>query len=87
MSTENDIYNFVVEYLERSSPVPGDTVEAIKAYRYLDAGHINSFALFPFIMELEDQFGVSFSAEDTQSDEFRTVGGVVGMVVDKVRAA
>ena len=32
----------------------------------------------------EDKFDIEFSAEDTQSDEFRTIGGLVKMITDKI---
>jgi acyl carrier protein len=36
-----------------------------------------------FILEIEECFGILLSAEDTQSDEFRTVGGIIALVERK----
>ena len=82
MSTE--VYAFVIELLERKRAVPGSSDAERRAYRYLDAGHVDSLAIMPFILEIEDRFGVELSAEDTQSDGFRTVGGVADLVAAKL---
>lgn len=74
----------VIELLERSEPLPGDDLEGKLAYRYLDAGHIDSFAIINLIVEIEDTFGVSLSTEATQSDTFRTVGGIVTLVSEQL---
>jgi acyl carrier protein len=36
-----------------------------------------------FILEIEESFGISLLAEDTQSDEFRTIGGIITLVERK----
>lgn len=82
----DEVYAFVVELLERKRPVPGGSDAERRGYRYLDAGHVDSLAIMPFILEIEERFGVELSAEDTQSDGFRTVGGVADLVAAK-RAA
>ena len=75
----------IIAILEKHDPLPGDTVAEKLAYRYLDTGHIDSFAIMGFIIELEESFGVSLLPEDTQSDEFRTAGGLVRLIEQKVK--
>lgn len=79
-----EIVKSIISKLEESSPVPGDTDEAKLAYRYLDAGHIDSLSVINFIVDLEEEFEVSLSPEDTQSDQFRTVGGLVTLIETKM---
>ena len=76
----------VIAILEKHDPLPGDTIAEKLAYRYLDAGHIDSFAIMGFIIELEELFGIELLPEDTQSDEFRTVGGLVRLIEKKIKA-
>lgn len=64
--------------------MPGDTIESKMAYRYLDAGHIDSLSIINFIVDLEEEFGVSLAPEDTQSDEFRTIGGLATLIESKL---
>ena len=51
--------------------------------RYLDMGLIDSFALINFILELEEAFDIELSPEDTQSDEFRYLGGLINLIDKK----
>jgi len=75
--------NFVVDLLERKGPLPKDV--DIAAYRYLDSGHIDSLAIAGFIFSIEDRFEIEFLPEDTQSDEFRTVGGLINIINSKLK--
>ncbi|NQU57230.1 MAG: hypothetical protein HQ513_08340 [Rhodospirillales bacterium] len=81
---KDEIIKKVIAILERDDPLPKGTLEVKLAYRYLDAGHIDSFAIMNFIVELEAAFDIALSSEDTQSDEFRTVGGIVTIIMERV---
>lgn len=73
----------VLEFLAKhaASPLPlGDEVLAI---HYLDEGLIDSLGLVTMISELESKLNVRFSAEDMQSYEFQTVGGLV-QILDRL---
>ena len=78
-----EIYDEIVSLLEKRGPVQGNSDQEICNYRYLDAGHVDSLKIMQFILEIEESFDISLSAEDTQSDEFRTVGGVITLVERK----
>jgi len=78
----NDVYNFIVSLLLRKAPLP-EGINII-AYRYLDAGHIDSLALIKFIFEIEEQFNIELTPDETNSDEFRSVGGLVDLVLKKI---
>ena len=74
------IFNFIVSLLEKNGPIPeGDEKEKL-AYRFLETGHIDSFKLNEFIMEIEDQFDIVLSPEDTQSEEFRSISGLIKII-------
>ena len=80
-----EIYDEIVSLLERRGPLQGSSDQEIRDYRYLDTGHVDSLNIMQFILEIEESFGISFSAEDTQSDEFRTIGGIITLVERKRR--
>ena len=82
----DEIFNFVVTLLEKKAPVPGSSLVEKQEYKYLEAGHIDSFALTGFIFAIEDRFDIVLSAEDTQSEDFRSVGGVVKIIERKIDA-
>ena len=79
----NEIYDVIVSLLEKRGPLQGNSDQEIRDYRYLDAGHVDSLNIMQFILEIEECFGILLSAEDTQSDEFRTVGGIIALVERK----
>lgn len=54
--------------------------ENIDQFRFLDTGMIDSFSLVQLIMEIEEEFDIEFSTQDTQSDEFRYIGGLVNII-------
>lgn len=77
------VNDFICRKLEVKVPLPKDT--CLQNYRYLEKGHLDSLALMKFIFEIEDHFDVFLEPEDTQSDEFRTIGGLVDIVAKKVK--
>tara|TARA_B100001964_G_scaffold13100_1_gene13705 strand:- start:209 stop:484 length:276 start_codon:yes stop_codon:yes gene_type:complete len=81
--TTRQIYEVIVSLLEKRGPLQGNLDQEICNYRYLDVGHVDSLNIMQFILEIEESFDISLSAEDTQSDEFRTVGGVITLVERK----
>ncbi len=83
--TTRRIYEVIVSLLEKRGPLQGNSDQEIRDYRYLDAGHVDSLNIMQFILEIEESFDISLSAEDTQSDEFRTVGGIITLVERKRR--
>ena len=83
--TTRRIYEVLVSLLEKRGPLQGNSDQEIRDYRYLDAGHVDSLNIMQFILEIEESFGISLSTEDTQSDEFRTIGGIITLVERKRR--
>jgi len=79
---QEQVKQFILKQLEKKAPLPPD--KELPAYRYLDRGHVDSIGLVKFIFELEDEFGIELSPEDTQSDEFRTIGGLITLVNRKI---
>jgi acyl carrier protein len=84
---KNEIFNFIISLLEKHGPIPEENDDWRMAYRFLEEGHIDSFGLNDFIMEIEDQFNVALSSEDTQSEEFRSVGGLVEIIENRIKAS
>ena len=52
-------------------------------YRYLD-NHLDSFGIIQFIMTIEDEFNIKLLPEDTESEEFRTIEGVIKIIESKL---
>lgn len=56
-------------------------------FDYLDQGYVDSIGVIQFMGLLEERFGISFEDADLESPEFRTIGGLVRMVLRKAGAA
>lgn len=81
---EKRIYDFIKSYLEGIAPIKASGEEAVMNYRFMDNGHIDSFGIMNFIMAIEDEFGITLEAADTESDEFRYIGGLIKIISAKV---
>ena len=79
-----NIFNFIVLLLEKHGPVPGEDERGKLTYRFLETGHIDSFKLNEFIMEIEDQFNIALIPEDMQSEEFRSIGGLIEIIKNRI---
>ena len=75
----------IIHMLEKFDRVPGESHQHKLVYRFLDAGHIDSLSIINFITDIEDKYGINLSPDDTQSDEFRFVGGLARIVHSKVK--
>lgn len=80
------VQDFVLTYLEQFKPVPGADAQAKLAYDFLDAGHIDSFGIMQMILTLEDRFQIRFQEQHLQSDDIRTVGGLIAIVEQLIAA-
>jgi len=73
--------DFLKEYLNEIKPIEMNDNEFLK-YRYLD-NHLDSFEIIQFIMAIEEEFGITLLPEDTESEEFRTIEGVIKIIERK----
>ncbi len=80
MSTDKNSKDVVLDFFARngSTALPSGP-DALKV-RYLDEGIIDSLGIVTMVSELEGQLGIRFSAEDMQSYEFQTVGGLIEII-------
>jgi acyl carrier protein len=76
MTNKQAVLDFFAHHAKSSLP----TGDAALAVHYLDEGLIDSLGIVTLISELEAKLGVQFSAEDMQSYEFQTVGGLIGIL-------
>mgnify|MGYP002526285136 CR=1 FL=1 len=70
----------VLDYFVEKGNFSEQTDEDILALRYLDQGTIDSMGIIDMVIALEQGFDVQLSAEDMQSKEFQTVGGVISII-------
>ncbi len=75
--------DFIVQLLLEKGPLP-DAANP-DGYRYFDCGHIDSLGLIKFAFRIEERFNVRFLPQDIASEQFRTVGGLVGLIQSRSR--
>ncbi len=77
-----EIKKFLWNYLNDVKPLKMSEEEFLN-YRYLD-NHLDSFEIIQFIMAIEEEFGIKLEPEDTESEEFRTIGGLIEIIKRKL---
>ncbi len=83
----NATRDLVLNFIARNGrkPVPANEQE-LMACAYLDAGIIDSLGVIEMVSEFESKFSIRFSADDLQSDQFLTIGGLIALI-NRLRAA
>ena len=75
-----NVQSFVFTFLNSLNTLPGENEGDWLACEYLEEGVVDSMGIVEMIAELEGTFNIRFSPENLQSDEFRTVGGLIGLI-------
>ena len=79
--SSDEIKAVLIEYLERKKPITSK--DDIADIDYLAAGYVDSLGFMKFLMFMEERFDIEFDDDEIESDAFRTVGGLVEMIVSK----
>ena len=75
--TDDLITQTVLDCMQRRQTLPGASLEEKLACAYLDEGLLDSMQVVEMIVHLERTLDLKFQPQDLQSEEFRTVGGVI----------
>lgn len=70
----------VIQYLETSKPIPGNSNDEKLGCFYLDDGVIDSMGIVKMIAEMETKYDIEFAQEDLQSFDFQKVGGLISII-------
>ena len=79
-----DTKETVLSFLSSKNDIPGETESDQLACEYLDQGILDSMGIIEMVVDFEKKFGIRFSPENMQSLEFRTIGGLIG-IIDNLR--
>ncbi len=77
-----DVKKFLWDYLNDIKELNMSEEEFLN-YRYLD-NHLDSFGIIQFIMAIEEEFAITLFSEDTESEEIRTIGGLIKIIESKL---
>ncbi len=80
--TRDEIKEFVLDHIQSEYDLP----EGIDtdSYNFIEGGYIDSVGIVSFVMELEDEFGITFDDSELTSPEFGVVGSLVEMIEKKI---
>ena len=79
------ILSYVLNYLSaRGATIP---TKGIEDFNYVDSGVIDSFEILSFIMEIQNEFEIKLTPEDLQEERIKTIGGIAGMIIEKLRVS
>ena len=68
----------------RQKGIEVSQTQDVEKVRYLDQGWVDSFDLIDFISYLEQEFGIELTPEELSTDNFRTIGGIVKIISNKI---
>jgi D-alanine--poly(phosphoribitol) ligase subunit 2 len=80
---QETIKGFIMELLKKKSRLPNGFNNATD---FIHSGIVDSIGIIKFVLELESRFAIEISDIDIESDEFRSVQGLVSMIERKVAA-
>lgn len=80
MKNREEIQEAILNFLSSKGRIPGESEEERLKCEYLNVGVLDSFGMVEMVLELERRFGIRFSPRHMQSDEFRSIAGLIGLV-------
>lgn len=79
-----NIQKKILKILEKNKKINLKTFKEKLNYLYLENGHIDSLNVMKFILKLENEFKIRFSATDTHSKKFRSALGISKIIYNKI---
>ena len=76
--------DIVLKFFDEKGGIPGDGLQEKLDCHYLDIKIIDSMGIIEMVTLFEDSFKIRMKAEDLQSNEFQTVGGLIELI-DRLR--
>ncbi len=79
----NQVLKKILEFFKQKG-IEIEKASNVENIRYLDQGLLDSFDLIDFITYLEQEFNVELTPEDLQTDDFRSIGGIVDVILKRL---
>ena len=84
VGSQDNVFDYVCRLIQKKSRFPSDC--AVDELDYIETGYIDSMALIKFVLDIEAKFDIEISEFDMLSPQFRTVGGLVRLIGEKIGA-
>ncbi len=79
---KKEIETFIIGLIEKKYSLP-DACD-LETFDYLESGHVDSIRLMSFVLEIEEKYDVEIDDGDFERDQFKTIGGLAALVVEKL---
>lgn len=76
------IEGFLLELLEQKHVVPKDV--DIDSFDYMKDGYVDSMSMIKFMVDIEDEFGITFEKDDIQNTDINILGQLINLIEKKI---
>ncbi len=83
MIDRDTIQQFVIKQITKKSRL--QQTDDVESLDYMESGYVDSMGLITFIVEIEAEYDIRIDDEDIEKDGFRTVGGLITIIEDKLK--
>jgi acyl carrier protein len=80
--SKESIKRFVIELIEENGKLP--TNVDLETFNYIDNGYVDSIGIIKFIVEIGEKYGVELEDSDIERGVFKTIGGIVKIIQEKL---
>lgn len=78
----NDITNYIIDYLNSNAQLSQPIEDA--QVNFINNALLDSFGVLTMIMDIENQFSISFEPIELTSEEAKTIQGLAEIVMRKI---
>jgi len=78
------INEIVIGYFKGKLVLTKSEEHDIPSVNYLDNGNMDSLMIVEMITFFETEFNMQFSYQDLTSNEFKTIGGLINIIISKI---
>jgi len=76
---QDEVEQYVLGLIQKKAKLPADV--DLASFDYLASGHVDSLGVISFVAQLEQEYDITITNATMESAEFRTVGGVIGIIL------
>ena len=81
---KKSITKYILSVIGKKRKIPNDIKNNYSKFNFVDTGFIDSFEIFVLISKIENKYKIKFSENEISSQKFKTVDGLVKMILSKL---
>lgn len=76
------VKDFIINFIERDYSLPEDL--DLMNLNYAESGYVDSISMIQFIVEIEEEFNITFSNDELNDPDIKIVGKLIELVNSKI---